>query len=235
MICNVAIVEYLGQVSQISAIHENRTRIDLRTGTHVRENEKISLWIPPDKILVFPKPGRFICMNDEKRWSRSLFLILLPGLVFIIFLFIYPFLYGLYLSLTDAEGAFTDELYKIFYGSMGIENGRNYSEDCTSCNRPECSACDSIRLLYEAWDQGRKAHHLLPDRSYYPWNSSHFRRNAVLYGTQWVAESAIDRNGNSSKTDSIYSQLSRCCYFACDSGISLCISDASGLYFRHQS
>jgi putative spermidine/putrescine transport system ATP-binding protein len=54
MMCRVAIVEYLGQMSQVSAIHENRTRIDLRTGTHVRENETISLGIPPDKVLVFP-------------------------------------------------------------------------------------------------------------------------------------------------------------------------------------
>lgn len=55
-------------------------------------------------------------MNDtEKRWTRSLFLILLPGIVFIIFLFIYPFLYGLYLSLTDAEGAFTIGNYIKFF------------------------------------------------------------------------------------------------------------------------
>jgi len=54
VMCRVAIVEYLGQMSQVSAIHENRTRIDLRTGTHVRENETISLGIPPDKVLVFP-------------------------------------------------------------------------------------------------------------------------------------------------------------------------------------
>jgi putative spermidine/putrescine transport system ATP-binding protein len=54
MMCRVVIVEYLGQMSQVSAIHENRTRIDLRTGTHVRENETISLGIPPDKVLVFP-------------------------------------------------------------------------------------------------------------------------------------------------------------------------------------
>jgi putative spermidine/putrescine transport system ATP-binding protein len=54
VMCRVSIVEYLGQMSQVSAIHENRTRIDLRTGTHVRENETISLGIPPDKVLVFP-------------------------------------------------------------------------------------------------------------------------------------------------------------------------------------
>ena len=53
--------------------------------------------------------------GNEKRWSRSLFLILLPGLVFIIFLFIYPFLYGLYLSLTDPEGAFTLGNYIKFF------------------------------------------------------------------------------------------------------------------------
>jgi putative spermidine/putrescine transport system permease protein len=54
-------------------------------------------------------------MNDEKRWSRSLFLILLPGIVFVIFLFIYPFLYGLYLSLTDADGALTLANYIKFF------------------------------------------------------------------------------------------------------------------------
>ena len=43
MMCSVAIVEYLGQMSQVSAIHENRTRIDLG---QVRTSEKMkqSLW-----------------------------------------------------------------------------------------------------------------------------------------------------------------------------------------------
>ena len=55
MIYRVTIVEFLGQVSQVSAIHESQTRVELKTGTRVGENEEISLWIPPDKISIFPK------------------------------------------------------------------------------------------------------------------------------------------------------------------------------------
>ena len=51
----VAIVEYLGQVSQVSCIHQNKTRIDLRTETKVKDNEKMTLHIPPEKLLLFPK------------------------------------------------------------------------------------------------------------------------------------------------------------------------------------
>lgn len=48
-------------------------------------------------------------MNN--RWSKSLWLILLPALLYIVFLFIYPFVYGLYLSFTDSFGKFTFQNY----------------------------------------------------------------------------------------------------------------------------
>ena len=54
-------------------------------------------------------------MNEESRWTRGLLIILLPGILFIVCLFIYPFLYGLYLSLTDADGAFTLANYIKFF------------------------------------------------------------------------------------------------------------------------
>jgi putative spermidine/putrescine transport system permease protein len=40
---------------------------------------------------------------------------LIPGLLFMGFLFVYPFVYGSYLSLTDANGAFTLGNYKNFF------------------------------------------------------------------------------------------------------------------------
>ena len=54
-------------------------------------------------------------MNEKSRWTRGLLITLLPGILFIVFLFIYPFLYGLYLSLTDADGAFTLANYIKFF------------------------------------------------------------------------------------------------------------------------
>lgn len=54
-------------------------------------------------------------MFDEKRWTRSIFLILLPALAFISLLFIYPFLYGIFLSFTNVDGAFTLGNYLKFF------------------------------------------------------------------------------------------------------------------------
>jgi putative spermidine/putrescine transport system ATP-binding protein len=51
----VRIVEYLGQVCQISAIHQNGTRIDLKSESLVKVHEIIPLWIHPEKILIFPE------------------------------------------------------------------------------------------------------------------------------------------------------------------------------------
>jgi putative spermidine/putrescine transport system ATP-binding protein len=56
-LCTVGVVEYLGQTSQVSATLANGTRVDLRPSERLRENDKINLWIAPEKILVFPKEG----------------------------------------------------------------------------------------------------------------------------------------------------------------------------------
>lgn len=53
--------------------------------------------------------------NSEKRWTRALFFMLIPGIVFIMLLFIYPFIYGLFLSLTNSDGAFTLGNYIKFF------------------------------------------------------------------------------------------------------------------------
>lgn len=54
-------------------------------------------------------------MSEEKRWDFSLLMVLLPALLFITFLFIYPFFYGLFLSFTDADGNFTLANYLKFF------------------------------------------------------------------------------------------------------------------------
>jgi putative spermidine/putrescine transport system permease protein len=43
----------------------------------------------------------------KKREFLTVFLLLLPVLIYFIFLFVYPFIYGLHLSLTNDEGKFT--------------------------------------------------------------------------------------------------------------------------------
>lgn len=53
---------------------------------------------------------------NEKNFDTGILLMLLPGILFILFLFIYPFLYGLYLSFTDgASGNFTISNYIHFF------------------------------------------------------------------------------------------------------------------------
>lgn len=54
-------------------------------------------------------------MSEEKRWDLGLFMVLLPALLFITFLFVYPFLYGLFLSFTDIDGNFTLANYLKFF------------------------------------------------------------------------------------------------------------------------
>ena len=51
----VKIVEYLGQVCQISAAHDSGIRIDLKSESPVKVHEAVPLWIDPENILTFPK------------------------------------------------------------------------------------------------------------------------------------------------------------------------------------
>jgi putative spermidine/putrescine transport system ATP-binding protein len=51
----VSIVEYLGQLSQISALHANNTRIELRTDASAKEEDKIQIFFPPEKLLLFQR------------------------------------------------------------------------------------------------------------------------------------------------------------------------------------
>jgi putative spermidine/putrescine transport system permease protein len=54
-------------------------------------------------------------MSEEKRWDLSLLLVLFPALLFIVVLFLYPFLYGVFLSFTNADGAFTLNNFSKFF------------------------------------------------------------------------------------------------------------------------
>ena len=53
--CKVDVVEYLGQVSQLAALMDNGTRVDLRPTGKFKDGERINLWIAPEKVKVFPK------------------------------------------------------------------------------------------------------------------------------------------------------------------------------------
>lgn len=54
-------------------------------------------------------------MSEGKHWDRNILVVLFPALLFILFLFIYPFFYGIFLSFTNADGAFTLENYIKFF------------------------------------------------------------------------------------------------------------------------
>lgn len=51
-------------------------------------------------------------MKEEK---HIIFLFFLPSIIFLAVLFIYPFLYGFYLSFTNEEGEWTLENYLTFF------------------------------------------------------------------------------------------------------------------------
>lgn len=53
--CGADVVEYLGQVSQVAALMDNGTRVDLRPIGQIRAGERLKLWIPSEKILIFPR------------------------------------------------------------------------------------------------------------------------------------------------------------------------------------
>jgi putative spermidine/putrescine transport system permease protein len=54
-------------------------------------------------------------MNSEKRWNIDISLLLLPAIAFFLLVFIFPFLYGLYMSLTTKDGIFTFANYIKFF------------------------------------------------------------------------------------------------------------------------
>jgi len=53
--CGADVVEYLGQVSQVAALMDNGTRVDLRSVGPIKAGERLKLWIPSEKILIFPQ------------------------------------------------------------------------------------------------------------------------------------------------------------------------------------
>jgi putative spermidine/putrescine transport system permease protein len=57
-------------------------------------------------------------MAKEKRWDLKLVLLLLPVILFISLLFIYPFFYGLFLSFTKGDGSFTLDNYRKFFTDL---------------------------------------------------------------------------------------------------------------------
>ncbi len=57
-------------------------------------------------------------MKKGKRYDKSVFLLLLPALFVLLFLFVYPFIYGFYLSITTKEGALSLSNYIRFFSDQ---------------------------------------------------------------------------------------------------------------------
>ncbi len=53
--CKVNLVEYLGQISHITGTVGTNNQADLRASEKIRIGDELELWIPPEKLLVFPK------------------------------------------------------------------------------------------------------------------------------------------------------------------------------------
>lgn len=54
-------------------------------------------------------------MNRKRLWRNDVLLLLLPALAFVLMVFIFPFFYGLYLSLTVKGGSYTFKNYFKFF------------------------------------------------------------------------------------------------------------------------
>ena len=59
-------------------------------------------------------------MNNEGQghWNKEILFFLLPAILFFSLVFIYPFIYGVYLSFTDTGGSFTLSNYVRFFTDM---------------------------------------------------------------------------------------------------------------------
>lgn len=53
--CKTGIVEYLGQISQVTGMLKNNLKVDFRINTKIRSGDELDLTIPPERLLVFPK------------------------------------------------------------------------------------------------------------------------------------------------------------------------------------
>ncbi len=53
--CKIEVVEYLGQNSHVTAFFGNNIKIDARPDSKAHEGDMINLYIPPEKVLLFPK------------------------------------------------------------------------------------------------------------------------------------------------------------------------------------
>lgn len=53
--CKTGIVEYLGQISQVTGMLKNNHQVDFRTNVKIRSGDELDLTIPPERLLVFPK------------------------------------------------------------------------------------------------------------------------------------------------------------------------------------
>ncbi len=57
-------------------------------------------------------------MPEVKKFDRTILILLAPALLFMLLLFIYPFLYGVYLSITTKEGNLSISNYIKFFSDM---------------------------------------------------------------------------------------------------------------------
>ena len=101
------IVEYLGQEQEAAIRINDNTRVWLRTAEAIRKfTDKISvLAFRSTKSCCFRRNRREndagAVANDDERseFDALAFFCLLPSLLYVLCMFVYPFLYGVYLSL----------------------------------------------------------------------------------------------------------------------------------------
>jgi ABC-type Fe3+/spermidine/putrescine transport system ATPase subunit len=55
--CRADIVEYLGQISHVTGVLDNNHQADFRTSEKINSGVNLDLFIPPEKLLIFPKEG----------------------------------------------------------------------------------------------------------------------------------------------------------------------------------
>ena len=101
----VEIVEYLGRDNEAVLRLEDQSPLWVHTKAHLAPGDVVSVTFPPDKVILLPDaPGaRRMRTRERRELDLTAILCLLPSVIFVVGMFVYPFLRGVYLSVRPAK------------------------------------------------------------------------------------------------------------------------------------
>ena len=131
-------------------------------------------------------------MDAVKGASRRASLpLLLPALLFLVLLFLYPFAYGLYLSLTKADGAPTIwKLRPLLLRRQGPQYGLDDAHHRGPRDLVNVGLAIPFSYYMRRGTQGGEDHHLFPHRADHAGDGPRLRGYAFLHGAERLAQPA---------------------------------------------